>query len=141
MELLCPSIKFKNTRTLGTGEMYRLCRNNLQYLIQIERRGNDGGDAMQRRQFVNFAAQLLIGLLIQMSIFNIDCDDARDHLKKVAFLAGEFAAIEGLYAYDANQALNIAKVDNWHRHQTMIFDAICAYFGGKIGISPGIIDQ
>ena len=82
---------------------------------------------MNSGQFVDFAPQLFVCLLIESSIFDVDGDDTCNHLQEVSLRVGKFTQVLRLDADDANETLCIAKEDDWYGHESMIFSAICAY--------------
>src|SRR5260370_36336275 len=118
VQMLARGVKLKNTRALSTTQLYGLGSNDLQYAVQVESRCNNAGHAVNGCQFVNFAAQLLIGLFIEAAILAIDRDNSRHNLQEVDLLTRKFTRLGGVYAHHANQAINVAGTDNWRLNQT-----------------------
>src|SRR2546421_294492 len=78
-------------------------------------------------QFVDFAAQLFVCLLIESPIFDVDGDDTGNDLQEVSLRGGKFTRVGRLNADDADETLFVAKEDDRYGHEPMIFGAISAY--------------
>src|SRR5579875_153851 len=109
-------IEHKNARALGPAQLYCLGRNNLQDTIQVKRGGDNTSYAVDCRQFMNLAAELLICLLVKPSILAIDRNNTGHNFKKVYLFTGKIARLHRLHADYADQTLHVTKEDDWQGH-------------------------
>src|SRR5438270_313620 len=75
---------------------------------------------------MHFASQLLVGLLVEPSVFDIDGDHAGDDLYEVHLFSGKVARLAGLHIDDADQALDGAEEDDGQSHQPDILLPVAA---------------
>jgi hypothetical protein len=93
MEILFIGIQSEDTRALSSTEMNCLGCNDLQNFVQVERGGDDRRNAVYGSQFMHFASQLLICLLIELPVLNVDSKDTSDDLHEVNIFAGKVARV------------------------------------------------
>src|SRR5438105_10647022 len=119
VQVLPIGVQLKDAGTLSPGEMDCLGSNDLQHFIQVKGRSNDRGDAVNGGQFVDFAAQLFVCLLIKSPIFDVDGDDTGNDLQEVSLRASKFTRVDRLDADDANETHGVAKEDDRYSHEPM----------------------
>src|SRR5579875_3643007 len=112
IQALVSGVQLKNTGALGATQLHCLGRNDLQHTVQVEGGGNNPSDTVNGRQFMNFATQLLISLLVEASILAVNRDNARYYLQEVDLLAGEIARLRRLHTDDTDQTFDVAEKDN-----------------------------